>query len=68
MCVKKKVIYVRIKKESPVCPKCNGRYVYARIKTNDFWCRYCNFKGSRRLFFRKKRKRKAQKVKVKIDI
>ncbi|MBA7543009.1 hypothetical protein ES705_35334 [subsurface metagenome] len=53
---------MRILKESPVCPKCNGRYVYARIKTKDYWCRYCNFIGSRTLFFRKKRKRKAKKV------
>ncbi|MBA7515160.1 hypothetical protein ES705_07198 [subsurface metagenome] len=56
---------MRIKKESPVCPKCNGRYVYARIKTNDYWCRYCNFIGSRRVFFRKKRKKQAQKVVIK---
>ena len=66
MCVfnLKKVRSMRILKESPVCPKCNGRYVYARIKTKDYWCRYCNFIGSRTLFFRKKRKRKVKKVKA----
>ena len=64
MCVffKKKVRFMRIKKERPICPKCNNKYVYARIKTNDFWCRQCNFIGSRRVFFRKVRKERTQKV------
>ena len=57
---------MRIKKERPICPKCGGKYVYARIKTNDFWCRYCNFIGSRRVFFREKKKKQAQKVKAKV--
>ncbi|MBA7526052.1 hypothetical protein ES705_18212 [subsurface metagenome] len=65
MCVKRGDI-MRIVKKSPICPQCNGRYVYNRIKTKDFWCRYCGFTGSKRLFFRKKRKRQAQEVKAKV--
>lgn len=25
----------------PVCPNCHSRFVRARVRTNDYWCRRC---------------------------
>lgn len=31
--------YMKIKKEAPICPKCNSKNIMARIKTGELWCR-----------------------------
>lgn len=41
------------KKEQPICPKCNGKNILARIKTKDYWCRRCGYIGKRKEFFNK---------------
>ncbi|MBA7540914.1 hypothetical protein ES705_33217 [subsurface metagenome] len=54
---------MRIKKEKPRCPKCDSANILVSRKETPviFWCRRCNFSGSKRVFFRKS-KRQAQKV------
>ncbi|MBA7563731.1 hypothetical protein ES708_05391 [subsurface metagenome] len=55
---------MRIKKEKPRCPKCDSANILVSRKETPavFWCRRCNFSGSKQVFFRKSRKRQAQKV------
>uniref|UniRef100_A0A6H2A692 Uncharacterized protein n=1 Tax=viral metagenome TaxID=1070528 RepID=A0A6H2A692_9ZZZZ len=41
------------KKEAPICPRCNGKDVRSRIRTEDYWCRRCGYIGPREEFIRK---------------
>jgi len=48
----RKVIFMKIKKEQPICPKCNGKNIMARIKTDELYCRRCGYVGKREEFFK----------------
>ena len=43
---------MEIKKEKPICPKCNSKNIVARIKTKELWCRRCGYIGRREEFFK----------------
>ncbi|MBA7546972.1 hypothetical protein ES705_39374 [subsurface metagenome] len=47
---------MRIKKEKPRCPKCDSANILVSRKETPavFWCRRCNFSGSKQVFFRKR--------------
>lgn len=40
-----------MKKEKPICPKCNGKNIQARIKTDELYCRRCGYIDKREKFF-----------------
>ena len=35
-----------------ICPKCNGKNIMARIKTDELYCRRCGYVGKREEFFK----------------
>jgi transcription initiation factor TFIIIB Brf1 subunit/transcription initiation factor TFIIB len=42
---------MKIKKEQPVCPKCNSKNIIAQIKIGNLTCRRCGYIGKREEFF-----------------
>ena len=52
--LQRREIIMKAKKEIPICPKCGGKEIRAKIKTGELWCRRCGYIGKGEEFFEEK--------------
>ncbi len=43
---------MKIKKEQPICPKCDSKNIIAQIKAGKLTCRRCGYIGKKKEFFK----------------